>query len=592
MSVPLIFELILLSTLSILLYQSELETKRTEYARAIVWSLNALGTAFYDSAKALFAFKLTKSEAFARQYRARRQDAFEQLRALNRLTASDARGLVAAKRVTVTANSILTAMDQTMSALEKGSSVEQGLLERRSEFEQLSAVLTDEMAGLFSTERQLVSTQNLEALERSRNLVKLAIFAGVVASVLLAVALAIFLNTGTTRRLSVLMDNTKRLASRRPLNPQLEGTDEIAQLDLVFREMAEQLEVAMRKLQSAIENAQDVICSFDKDGCFTFASPASIKVWGYEPDELLSRRWLDLVSEGDRAAVEFELAEHFSGQERPAFDIRMIRKDGSLVDIRLSAHWSAKENSFFCVAHDVTQQRDLERLKQQFMNMVTHDLRSPLTSLQLAMELMNGGLCGELPDAAQKKLMTMNRSVLWLIDLINDLLDIDKLEAGQMELNLDWQNLYLIFERAYNTVSDLAADHQVDLDFQNTELRVYGDSNRILQVIINLLGNAIKFSPPGSTVRITVEKLSDSIEIKVKDEGRGIPAKYKERIFERFQQVSVSDATVKGGTGLGLTICKAIVDAHGGTIGVESEEGKGTEMWFRLPLSSAESGAS
>jgi PAS domain S-box-containing protein len=583
-SVPLIFELILLATLSILLYQSELETRRAEHARAVVWSLNSLGAAFYDSARALFAYRLTKSESFARQYRTRRQDAFEELRTLNRLAESDADEFAAAKRVTLTASTILSEMDQTSRALEGDAAVEQGLLDKRPEFEHLSAILSQEMAGLFRTERELASAKNLKALERTRNLVKLSILVGVALSILLAVALATFFNTGTTRRLSVLMDNTKRLAGRRQLNPALDGTDEIAQLDRVFREMAQQLEEAMRKLQATIENAQDVICTLDKNGRFTFSSAASSKVWGYEPEELAGMQWLELLSGDDRQAAEGQFTELVAGRERPVRELRMIRKDGTVVDIRWSAHWSDQEGTLFCVAHDVTQQKELERLKQQFMNMVTHDLRSPLTSLQLAMELLNDGLCGELPDAAQKKLMTMTRSVLWLIDLINDLLDIDKMEAGRMELSQDWQHLYQIFERAYNTVTDLAADNQVDLDFQSTELQIFGDGDRILQVLINLLGNAIKFSPAGSTVRVRVEAAADSIKVSVIDQGRGIPAKYKERIFERFQQVSVSDATVQGGTGLGLTICKAIVDAHGGTIGVESEEGKGTEIWFRLPL--------
>lgn len=584
-AVPLVFELVLLGTLMWMLTQSEAESRRSEHARAIVWEITSLGSAFYDSAQALFAYRITKSESFARQYMTRRQDAFEELRALNRLAAQDPRELSAAKRVTITANTILTVMDQTKAAMDKSQIVDLGLLERRNEFEQLSMQLNQEVASLFKTEREVARAENQEALEHSRAMVKLAILAGLATNILLAVALAIFFNTGTSRRLAVLMDNTKRLAEQEPLHPRVTGTDEIAHLDSVFHDMAGKLDVTMRKLQAAIENAQDVICSLDSGCRFKFLSPAASKVWGYEPEELTGKRLLEIVSEDCQKYTEDSIAELVSGRDKPAFEIRMIRKDGSLVDTLWSAHWSDKESALFCVAHDVTQQKDLERLKQQFMNMVTHDLRSPLTSLRVAMELMNDGMCGELPEGAQKKLATMNKSVIWLIELINDLLDIDKMEAGKMELDLGWQPVYMVCEKVYATVSDLAADHEVDLDLPGGELRVYGDGDRIAQVIINLLGNAIKFSPKGSTVKVTAEASVDFVEFKVIDEGRGIPATYKERIFERFQQVSVTDATVKGGTGLGLTICKAIVDAHGGTIGVDSEEGKGTTMWFRLPVS-------
>jgi len=222
--------------------------------------------------------------------------------------------------------------------------------------------------------------------------------------------------------------------------------------------------------------------------------------------------------------------------------------------------------------------------KQELVSMVSHDLRTPLMSMQVSLELLSAGAMGQLPDQARKELSVAEYNATRLIHLINDLLDIDKMEAGKFELVCRYSEIGYIFERCVRSVRAFADRHQVAIAMpDDDDTKIFADPDRLAQVITNLLSNAIKFSPAGSEVMMTYEDLPDATIVKIIDHGSGIPKGFEQKIFERFQQVSAKDANEKKGSGLGLAICKAIIDAHEGTIGVDSKEGEGSTFWFRLP---------
>lgn len=223
------------------------------------------------------------------------------------------------------------------------------------------------------------------------------------------------------------------------------------------------------------------------------------------------------------------------------------------------------------------------RRKQELMSMVSHDLRTPLTSVQASLTLLSEGVLGDLPVRAKKEVVNAESNTGRLIHLINDLLDIDKMEAGQLEIEQQMTAILPLFERSFEAVKAFAEKHKVNVVCEETELDCYADGDRIIQVLVNLLSNSIKFSPAQATVTLRAKQKGDWIEIRVIDQGRGIPAAFKDAIFERFKQVEIADAKMKKGTGLGLAICKALVELHGGKIGVDSEEGKGSEFWFTIP---------
>ncbi len=227
---------------------------------------------------------------------------------------------------------------------------------------------------------------------------------------------------------------------------------------------------------------------------------------------------------------------------------------------------------------------ELEDFKKQLIGIVSHELKTPLSSMQVNLALMSHGATGELPEKAKRKVALLESNTNRLIRLINDLLDIEKMEAGKFELELKDCSLSEIIKVSLDAVSEFASKQEVTISFDETELLVHADNDRIVQVLINFLSNAIKYSEPKSDVRVCVNELTaeNLVEVSVIDKGRGIPVEFVGKVFDRFQQVEKSDEKAKGGTGLGLAIAKAIIEEHGGKIGVSSALGEGSTFWFRI----------
>jgi signal transduction histidine kinase len=225
-----------------------------------------------------------------------------------------------------------------------------------------------------------------------------------------------------------------------------------------------------------------------------------------------------------------------------------------------------------------------ERYKQELLAIVSHDLRTPLTSISASLTLLGHESMGPLPERALNLVTVAERSATRLISLINDLLDFEKLEAGKLQLVRKNILVEELFERVDETLSDLASKSEISIEYLPTDLQVAVDGERIIQVLTNLVANALKFSPSNSTINMSAQKLDGCVEFKVADQGRGIPESEVGKIFERFHQVKKEDAQIGHGSGLGLSICQKFVEAHGGTIGVTSVEGKGSTFWFRIPI--------
>lgn len=223
--------------------------------------------------------------------------------------------------------------------------------------------------------------------------------------------------------------------------------------------------------------------------------------------------------------------------------------------------------------------------KQEFVSMITHDLRTPLTSMKTVLSGLIDDAEERNDESEQRRIGIVQRSVDRLINLVNDLLDMDRLEAGSLPLDIEKVNLKAIVARSVEAVRFFAEQHDVGIITEgNLDVELEADARRLEQIIINLLSNAIKFSPKNGTVTMTAESEDGSLKIEVKDLGRGIPRGSLATVFDRFLQVKQEDYSIKGGSGLGLAICKALVDLHHGNIGVDSEEGAGSKFYFRLPL--------
>lgn len=241
------------------------------------------------------------------------------------------------------------------------------------------------------------------------------------------------------------------------------------------------------------------------------------------------------------------------------------------------------DSSFHTMASDL---KEISEKKRELQAMVTHDLRTPLTSIRLSLSLMLETMLQDLPPRAEKIVKTAERNCSRLIRLINDLLDIEKLDSGQFVLNKAPLHLALLFESVEDATAEFAATNSIEVVVSEANCKIDADGDRLVQVMVNLVSNAVKFSEKGKKVYIDAVEKGEFVELRIKDEGRGIPKEAIPKLFDRFHQVSASDGARGKGTGLGLSISKALIEAHNGTIEVESEVGVGTTFILRLPMSS------
>lgn len=234
---------------------------------------------------------------------------------------------------------------------------------------------------------------------------------------------------------------------------------------------------------------------------------------------------------------------------------------------------------------DITKLKEVEKMKNEFISTVSHELRTPLTSIRGSLGLILGDDENKIPEDVKALLNIAHTNCMRLISLINDILDIEKIEAGKMEFFFEILDLKAVIEQAIVVNLPFAQQYNVDLILNNCpeNIKVKADKNRLNQVLTNLMSNAVKYSSAGDSVEINVELSNDFVKISVKDFGSGIPEAFRSKIFGKFAQADSSDSRRKGGTGLGLSICKAIVEKMGGSIGFNSVVNKETTFYFFLP---------
>lgn len=581
--IPLAVGLIFIGTLFYLLQLSQLEAEKHLRARAIISQSNVVSRLYIDASLAMSNYCLTAVPVYADKYDITKKQLFSELDKLQSMAVSNEVEKSLLQKIYGQARQGIDYLDKSHHTLDHMSSDNVLMRQVFKEIRAVAGVLDPAMQELNNFETAF-EKQSSQAKSEKSTLLQGALIAGGVLNILVAISAAIFFRD-ITFRLNLMRDNSYRLSRREVLNPRVDGRDEISELDGAFHEMATALVEANRKERALVENAVEVICSIDGHGVISELNPAAEQLWGYKQDELLGQRVMNLVAESDHEVTTQKFNDARNSKSVIKFENKTLAKSGTGVDAQWAVSWSPADNSLYCVIHDISERKKLEQLKREFIQMVSHDLRVPLTSLQMTLELLLTGVYGELSEKGRPRIQHAFSELERLINLINQLLEFERMESGKVEIYAEPTELSEVVTRSVEAVRSLAEKNKVSLNTNVFVIETSADAGKLIQVLVNLLGNAIKFSPPKTTVSATMERFEKYVEIRISDQGRGIPAEFRDKIFDRFEQVSIDDNRVKGGTGLGLAISKSIVVAHGGTIGVDSEEGAGSSFWIRLPLS-------
>lgn len=348
-----------------------------------------------------------------------------------------------------------------------------------------------------------------------------------------------------------------------------------------------QLEEASRSLVSSerryrdiVENSVEGILTISDTGTILSANPAASRIFGHEVSALIGRSMAALLPGiGLPGTKDWTETEALRGLQ-----------DRVSVEVWAGSLQLAEQTGFLVVVRDISERRAVERMKDEFVATVSHELRTPLTSILGALEMIRDGLLGPIPSSAARMVNVAYDSGEHLLRIINDILDIERMASGVPTIRPERVSANELIERAIRTTRGFADRHGVVLarDLTEPSATLVGDPERLLQVLSNLIGNAVKFSSQGTQVLVRARQVGELVQISVQDQGSGIDESFRDRIFQPFSQGDSSDRRSKGGTGLGLSIARAIVLAHQGQIWFVSEASVGTTFTISIPAAPQE----
>ena len=575
--VPMGFVLLIMGMLAYLLNEAETEVWKESDSKTIITRANSISRDFI------------KAEHISPEIK---QKIIEQIQALKKLTIDNSTQTQNVSRLEQLVNRGLALAQNTVEL--NASTLSSSKAQQNNQLNNLLDQINEQVQRIEDEEQNELNKLILKS-SSSREAVRQALYLGVILNIILALLMASYYSRVITARLALIFENSKLLAKNKPLLPLQTGRDEIARLDRVFHKMAENLAEMSRKEKAVIDNAIDVIFTIDSDGRFSMVNNACLAAWGHAPAELIGQKITKVLHKADKALAMALINKLMKGASNRAFETRLVCKDGSVIDILWSATWSKIEKSLFCVAHDITQRKEVERLKRDFYAMISHDLRTPLTSIVFSLNIvlkrienltsqLAGRAAAETSKELTDELQAAEHNCAQLLKLIDSMLTVEKIEAGEITLTPKMFKLSALMKKAEEGVNAYARQQQITLTWQFEDAVIAADEDRLLQVLINLLGNAVKFSPANSEVKLVASLSDNQLSCQVEDHGPGIAKQYLSTIFDRYKQVKTPETSGKGGSGLGLSICRAIVKAHGGEIGVNSVEGKGSTFWFKIPV--------
>ena len=423
-----------------------------------------------------------------------------------------------------------------------------------------------------------------KAFKQNLNLI---VWSGVFINTVGSIVLIMFFTSYLTARLREIYSKAQLIAASKPLPEPSSSEDELGELDRVITDAGRTLEEARRRELAIFEGSSHVMCSLDNKLRFQTVSGTARDHWKLTADELLGRTLLSLSPGGDveETRVAFESLAKTSKEGR--IETVMRRGDGSIRTMLWHVRW--QNGIYYCVVQDITEVRNVEKLRQHFFSMASHELRSPLTAVGMNVSLVTGGAKGAVPKEVVSELNKIDSHLTQLLSLVNEILMLEKLEATKTDLPLNAVSAEDVFQLAKENVEDLATESDVKILGPRGSALLNANEEKLEQALTNLIAGVLKFARPGSEIRLSVEKRDQTALLNVDENSYTISETEATLIFDKFQQTYIeSDRPVRR-AGFGFAIAKTIAEKHGGTVGVAPRPEGGSTFWIAIPLHTEDS---
>lgn len=445
------------------------------------------------------------------------------------------------------------------------------------------------------------SQKRIDTIKNRYNIALSIIIILFILSVFISIGFLLLVIKDIVNKIGIVSENANKLANGDLSIDQItfSTSDEFQVLARSFNQMKDninnyisQISSSEMKISTILNEMTDCIITTNSKGEIQSCNYAVEKIFDYKPHKLLGRNINELVTLID---VSLYQSREFNNQklieDAKAIDnkyqLNGIKRDGTIFPVEFSYKEIELEGqkAMTFVLQDITQHKEIERMKNEFVSTVSHELRTPLTSIRGALGLVLSEVLGKLPEKSKELLNIANNNSVRLINLINSILDLEKIKAGKMDFVFKEYEVMPLVEETVQLNEQYAKQYNVKYEIKerldNAFINV--DKDKFVQVLTNLLSNAAKFSFKDETVKISVKKRDNNINISVVNKGPGIPEEHCSKVFETFSQVDSSDSRQKGGTGLGLSIAKSIIQKMGGDIGFTSKLNDDTNFYFELP---------
>lgn len=345
-------------------------------------------------------------------------------------------------------------------------------------------------------------------------------------------------------------------------------------------------------LKSVVDNIHDGIVTINHLGIIQSANPAVLKLFDYTSEQLVGHNVNCLIPEPEKSRHDQIISDYLITKKAKIIgigrEVKAIKHNGDIFSIELQISQFTINDSiiFLGTIRDITRQKEVDKAKGEFISTVSHELRTPLTSIRASLGIMASGKVGALPEKVARLTTIAKDNTERLITLVNDILDIEKMQSNKMVFEFSTLSILEVVETCLEINHPLTDKFDIEFVLQASpeKINIKGDKSRLIQVMNNLLSNAAKYSPKKGMVTISTTQLPGLVRVSISDQGPGVPKEFYPHIFGRFKQADSSDTRKVGGTGLGLNISQEIIKRHGGHIDFEREEGKGAVFYFELPV--------